>query len=277
MTATTAPTRRLEGAKTPGFTAALASEWTKLRSIRSTWIIVTLAIVLSIGFSALIAWVQGLTYDDWGPNEQAAFDPVVNSLSGFLFGIILLIVFGVMIVTSEYGSRMIRTTFIATPQRLRILASKALIAGAIGMILIAIMITGMFLVSQVIFGAYGMETAAFGDEGVNRMMLVTVLAGGLIYTLIPFSIAFLLRGTASAITASIGMFFLPWMFAPLMPRWIQENVLAYFPDLAMDSLAGVTSPDSLTYISQGTAIFVIAAWIIGGLVLASVMLKRRDA
>jgi ABC-2 type transport system permease protein len=277
MTATTAPHHELSGARTPGFGARLASEWTKLRSVRSTWIMIALALILSIGFSALIAWVQGLTYDDWGPNEQAVFDPLLNSTTGVLFSLILLVVFGVLAVTSEYSSGMIRTTFIATPQRISILAAKALIVGFIGMILSGIAIFGMFLASQTIFGAYGMETASLGDSDVQRLLIVYTFAGGLIYTLIPLALGFLLRGTASAITTSIGLFFLPWMFAPLLPTWMQENVFRYFPDIAMDSLGGVTSADSSMYLSQTPATITIALWIIGSLVIAGFMLNRRDA
>jgi ABC-2 type transport system permease protein len=278
MTATAAPAgSRVSGASSPGFGSALASEWTKLRSVRSTWIVVALMIVLPIGFSTLIAWVQGMTFEDWGPAEQATFDPIVNSTVGILFGIILLIVFSVLPVTSEYGSRMIRTTLIVTPQRLRVFAAKALIVGLIGIVLAAISGLGMFFASQAIFSSYGMESVTIGDEGVNRFLLVYTLGVGLLYTLIPFSLAFLLRGTASAITVSIALFFLPWMFSPLLPTWIQENVVRYFPDIALDSLAGITAADSTMYLSQGPAVLTMTLWIIASLVLAAVMLTRRDA
>lgn len=277
MTATTAQSRSITGASQPGFGSILASEWTKLRSVRSTWIILFLALFLSIGFSALIAWVQGLTFNDWGELERASFDPLFNSIVGILFGMILLIVFGVTTVTSEYGSRMIRTTFIATPKRLRVMAAKAVIVAIVGIIIAGLMMLGMFLVSQAIFGAYGMETASLGDDDASRLILSTMLAGGLIYTLIPFSIAFLLRGTASAITASIGLFFLPWMFAPLLPNWMQENILRFLPDIAMDSLGGVTDSTSTMYLSQTAAIITIVAWLVGSLALAAFFLRRRDA
>jgi ABC-2 type transport system permease protein len=277
MATATAPAQRLSGASRPGFGATLASEWTKLRSLRSTWIIFFLAITLSIGFSALMAFVTGVTFDDWGPNEQAAYDPLINSTAGILFGIILLIVFGVLTVTSEYSSKMIRTTFIATPQRVKVLAAKAVIVGVLGIIISAIITSGMILVSQAIFGSYGLETASLGDSEAVRLLVVYSIVPGLIYTLIPFSIAFLLRGTASAITASIGLFFLPFMLSALLPTWVQENVFRYFADIAMDSLAGLTSSDSTMHLNDGPAIAVIIAWLAAGLVLASVTLKRRDA
>lgn len=278
MTATTTTSAsRLTGASTPGFGATLSSEWTKLRSLRSTWIIAFLAITMSISFSALISFITGLTYDEWIPAQQATFDPLINSTSGVLFGIILLIVFGVLTVTSEYSSKMIRTTFIATPQRTKVLAAKAILVALIGILLSTITILGMFLVSQAIFGIYGLDTASISDSDTIRLLLVYAIAPGLIYTLIPFSIAFLLRGTASAITASIGLFFLPFMLSALLPSWVQENIFRYFADISMDSLAGLTSAESNMHVSDGLAVVVIAIWIIGGLLLASVTLNRRDA
>ena len=95
-----------------------------MRSLRSTWIIVSLAIGLSIGFSALIALTSGLTHDNWNDTVRNAFDPVLTTNSGSLFGCILLIVLGVTAVTSEYSSRMIRTTFIGNPRRMQVFAAK---------------------------------------------------------------------------------------------------------------------------------------------------------
>jgi ABC-2 type transport system permease protein len=180
-------------------------------------------------------------------------------------------------VTLEYSSGTIRTTFIVTPQRISILVAKALIVGFIGMIISGIAIVGMFLVSQAIFGAYGMETVSLGGSDVQRLLIVYTFAGGLIYTLIPLALGFLLRGTASAITTSIGLFFLPWMFAPLLPTWMQENVFRFFPDIAMDSLGGVTSADSAMYLSQTPSAITIILWLIGSLVIAGSVLNRRDA
>lgn len=276
MTATTASHPGIREAKQPGFGSILAAEWTKLRSVRSTWIILALGILLSVGFSALMAFVTGLTWEEWGEGEQAAYDPLLYSVNGILFSIILLIVLAVTTATSEYSSNMIRTTFIATPQRLKVFFAKAILTTLLGIVLSTVAFLGMFLVGQAIFGSYGLETASLSDSDTVRM-LVTLPVTTMIYVLIPFSIGFLLRGTASAITAAIGMFFLPLMLSALLPAWAQENIIRFLPDIASDSLAGLTDSDSLLYLSPGVAAAVIAAWIIGFLVLAGWTLKRRDA
>ncbi len=74
------------------------------------------------------------------------------------------------------------------------------------------------------------------------------------YVLIPFAIAWLLRSAASAIAISLGFLWLPWMLAPVLPVWVEENVLRYLPDVAANSLSGITSPDSAQYLSQAPAI-----------------------
>jgi ABC-2 type transport system permease protein len=276
MTATTAPVQRITNSRAPGFGAQLTSEWTKLRSVRSTWIVAGLAIVLSIGFAAAFALAMGLTFDSWGEVEQATFDPVSSGLAGLLFSLILLIVVGVTAVTSEYSSGMIGTTFMISPQRVRVFAAKAILVGAMGLLIHTIAVPGMFLVSQLIFGSYGLPTASITDGDATRFVLVVALVVPLSYTLISFSIAFLLRGTASAITTSIGFFFLPFMLAPLLPAWIQQNVLRYLPDIANDSLSGLTPPDALTYLSQTPAIIVVVIWLAGSLTLSAFVLNRRD-
>ncbi len=263
-------------ASEPGFGAMLQSEWTKLRSLRSTWIIVALGIGLSIGFSALIALTSGLTHEGWNDTVRDQFDPVLSTNSGSLFGCILLIVLGVTAVTSEYSSRMIRTTFIGNPRRLQVFAAKTTIVAMLGLAITTISIPGMFLVSQPIFGHYGLETASITDSETNRILVRIILTQMLNYALIPFAIAWLLRGTASAITVSLGFLWLPWMLGPALPAWAKENVVRYLPDVAANSLSGITKAGSAEYLSQTPAIMVIAIWLVGLLATAAFVLNRRD-
>ncbi|MEJ7837589.1 MAG: ABC transporter permease [Thermomicrobiales bacterium] len=263
-------------ASQPGFGSALQAEWTKLRSIRSTWIIVSLGIGLSIGFSAVIALTSGLTHDNWNNDVREAFDPVLTTNSGSLFGCILLLVLGVTAVTSEYSSGMIRTTFIGKPQRLQVLAAKITMVALFGLMIAAISIPGMFLVSQPIFRHYGLETASITDGTTARILLTITLTQVLNYALIPFAAAWLLRGAASAITVTLGFMWLPWMLGPVLPEWVKENVLRYLPDVAANSLSGITKSDAPQYLSQTPAIIVVAIWVVGALAAAAIVLNRRD-
>jgi ABC-2 type transport system permease protein len=279
MTATTISTNRVISAnvsKAPGFGALLQSEWTKLRSVRSTWILVGLAIGLSIGFSAVIALVSGMTHDSWNDAVRARFDPTLTTLSGWLFGMILMITLAVTSVTSEYSSRMVRTTFILNPQRHRVFAAKAIVLALFGLAITTIAIPGMFLVSQPIFGHYGLATASLTDHAVARYLILGVLLQGLICTLIPFSFAWLLRGAASAITVAIGFAVLPWMLGAVVPVWVIEHLFRYMPDNAKDSLLGVSKAGDAAHLSSTPATIVVAVWITGLLIAAAVSLNRRD-
>ncbi len=263
-------------ARKPGFGSTLQSEWTKLRSLRSTWIVVSLAIGLSIGFSAVIALTSGLTHDGWNDTVREAFDPVLTTNSGSLFGCIFLIMLGVTAVTSEYSSGMIRTTLIGNPRRLHVFAAKAIVVGLVALAITAISIPGMFLVSQPIFAHYGLATASITDSETSRILLRIILTQALNYAIIPFAIAWLLRGTASAITVALGFLWLPWMLGPVLPEWAKENVLRYLPDVAANSLSGITAAGSSQYLSTTPAVIVIAVWVIGLLAAAAFVLNRRD-
>ena len=276
MTMAIAPTINTLPHMEPGFGSLLRSEWTKLRSLRSTWITVALAIGLSVGFSALIALTSGLTHDNWNDTVREAFDPVLTTNSGSLFGCILLIMIGVTAVTSEYSSGMIRTTFITNPRRMQVFAAKAVVVGLLGFAITANSIPGMFLVSQPIFSHYGLATASITDGDTVRTLSRIAITQALNYVVIPFAFAWLLRSTASAITISLGFMWLPWMLDPLLPEWAKANVLRYLPDVAANSLSGITKVGSPQYLSQGPAILVIALWVVGSLSVAAYVLNRRD-
>lgn len=276
MTVSTASFTQSTTSTNPGFGGLLRSEWTKLRSLLSTWIILGLTVGLSVGFAAILALVSGLTHDSWNDTIRNQFDPILTTLGGWLFGMILLISLSVTSVTSEYGSRMIRTTFIVTPNRSRVFAAKAVVLALVGLVTSAIAIPGMFLVAQPFFRHYGLESASVTDPEATRYLLIAILLQGLICTLIPFSFAWLLRGTASAITTSLGFAVLPWMLTTIVPLWVRENVFTYLPDNAKDRLLGVLKPGADTWLGETTAWIVIAFWIAGLLALALTTLNRRD-
>jgi ABC-2 type transport system permease protein len=155
-------------------------------------------------------------------------------------------------------------------------AAKALIVGLLGVAIHAIAVPGMFLVSQAIYGAYGLETASVTDSDATRFLLVVALVVPLTYTLISLSIAYLLRGTAVAITAAFGFLFLTSNLGPLLPAWFQQHVYRYLPDIANNSLSGFTPPGDLTYLSPVPASIVVVTWLAGSLAAAAFVLHRRD-
>ncbi len=218
---------------------------------------------------------DGTEFDSWSAGVQAQFDPILNPYGGWLFGMVLVAVLGVTSVTSEYGSRMIRTSFIVNPRRNQVFAAKATIVTLLGVAISAITIPGMFLISQPIYRFYGLETDSVTDHDAARFLIIAGIMDGL-FILIPFSFAWLLRGAASAITISLGFAVLPCMLTPIVPLWVQENMFRYLPENARDGLIGVLKIDAPTYLHQTPAIIVVALWFAGSVAAAAVTMNRRD-
>jgi len=278
MTATTpqaaAATREAPG---PGFMATLASEWTKIASVRSSYITVGLGVLLAIGMNVLVMAIIGATYNDWAPSDQASFDPILTSFFGTIFSAILFAVFGVNVVASEYSSNMIRLTLTATPRRTRVLAAKLTLIALITLVAGLIAIIGSYLVAQAVFAAYDMTTVGLGEWDALRAVLATGVLSPL-FPIIGASLAFVFRSTAAPITSVMAIIFAPAMFGGLLPRAWQENALAYLPGPASDSVAiGHLDPGAAMYLDTPLAAIVVVAWLaafIGGAWLA---LTRRDA
>ena len=113
------------------FSATLASEWTKLTTLRSTRIVFALSVVLAVGVTVLASILVGRSWDSWSAADQADFDPALFPLVGGIFAGLLLPTLGVTAVTSEYSTGMIRLTLTATPRRGRVLLAKAAVVAAL--------------------------------------------------------------------------------------------------------------------------------------------------
>ena len=279
MSSITASTTRDSAQSTTSvpFTATLASEWTKLVTVRSTWITLALAAILSIGVTALFAWVTGWSWGEWTESDKASFNPIEFSLVGTIFASILLVVLGVNMVASEYSSGMMRLTMTVTPQRGRVLMAKVIVVTAVTIVAGLIIAISTFLVAQWIFGAYDMRTASLGDWDAFRTIVLGVTLTGPVFPILGVAMAFLFRSTAIAITSVLALIFAPAFFGPVLPRRWQEDVLAYLPGPVSDSVAiSHLDPDYPMYIDPALAVVVLVGWLvlfIGGSWMA---LNRRD-
>lgn len=264
-------------ARPPGFRQTLAAEWIKLWTLRSTFVMLALAVALSVGFSAFLAFVVGATWDQAPPQQRATFDPVTMSLAGGLFSGVIFASLGVLSVTGEYAGGLIRATLTATPRRGRVLAAKALNLIAVLLPAGLVVVGGMFLAVQAVLAIYDLPTASLGDPEARRLVLGVALATPAM-PLIGAALGFLLRSTAGAVATVLGIMFVPPILGATLPDWWQEHVLRYLPNSAIDSLAQAAPPEgSLTYLSTGQAALVVAAWLLAFLGAAHLSLTRRDA
>lgn len=272
--ATTQPARA--STRAPGFTAVLASEWTKMRSQRSFYIEVALILVLTFGMTALISSGIGSGFDQQSAEEQATFDPVFMSFFGTAFASIVMIVLGVTSVSSEYTSGMIRTTLTATPRRRRVLLAKATLVGLVTVLLGFVTSFGAFFVAQTILDSYGAPSATLSDGEALRAVTAASFTAAF-WPLMGAAIAELLRNTAAAITTTIASMLLPAILGEALPDAWQSNVMRFFPIHAEDSLI-MTNPEpgTLTHSEPAVAVAILLAWLIGFYALAFLSLAKRD-
>ncbi len=271
MTAST-PLTSSVSTRPASFANTLAAEWTKVATLRATYLTLGLGLFLSIGTTALVTLALGSTKESWA----ADFSPITTSMIGNIWALIIYAVFGVLVMSREYSGGMIRLTLTATPRRGRVFAAKLLLVSVITLVFGLLTTVGMFLVGQAILGAYGMPTTDLGDPDAQRM----VLGLGAVmpfFPLVGLAFGVLLRGTAGAITAVLGFLWLPVIFGELLPLWWQEHVLSLLPGAAMDSLTVAHIEPSPTFSDPVTGAVITGAWLAAIIGAAYLTFLRRDA
>lgn len=258
------------------FAATFASERTKLATVRSTYVVVGLGILLALLLTVGSGIALGETWGDWNAAERAEFDPTLFGITGMVFTGIFFSVLGVMAAASEFSSGMIRVTLTATPRRGRVLAAKAAAISALTLVAGLVATVAMFLVAQAIYGSYDLPTASLADSETLRAILLIVALGPL-FPVIGLTLAVLLRRSAGAVATLLAMIFAPVIFGGLLPAWFQDNVLRYFPGAAQDSLSLSHLTDGPENIGTFVALVVMAAWLAAFAGAAYLALTRRDA
>src|SRR5215470_13107776 len=103
------------------------AEWTKIWSVRSTFWTLLIGVVSTVGFAMLASWGTTSNLDKMSAADRAVLDPTNIAMAGVAFGQLAIAVLGVLVVTSEYSSGAIRTTFTSVPARLRVLSAKGVV------------------------------------------------------------------------------------------------------------------------------------------------------
>lgn len=241
---------------------ALASEWTKIKSVRSTmWTLgVFLLLVIGIGF-LVAAQTQDSDFND-APYTIPAF-------FGLILGQICLITLGVLVVSSEYGTGMIRTTFTASPQRYRVLAAKLIIFFAVAL-----------AVSVFAIGLVGLLTAGMHSGASHAPWAGTVVKGSLYVSLLgvlSLAVGSMLRHSAGAITTMLGVVLVPAILPAFLMmsqgmRTFGEKMQEYAAPNALARIFVLDSEDGTGGAQLGLLAGVTAVAIAG----AFVLLERRD-
>jgi hypothetical protein len=250
----------------PGLANAVAAEWTKLRSVRSTYWLLGVGAVVIVGLAALISVGLG-TGNVTSTNDS--FDAAGISLLGAWFGQIAFGVLGVLTVTSEYATGAIRTTLAAVPRRGLLIAAKLVLVGVVAWSVGTVVSLIAFLAGQgVLAGQH--RSVGLGDAGSAQAVLGT---GGYLAVmgLLGVAVGVLLRQTVAAVLAVLGLGLAPTLFGGLFPTWLRDHVLDYLPGPAGNRImATAPAPELADYLTLGV-------WVAGAVLAAYVLLRRRDA
>ncbi|MDJ1135178.1 ABC transporter permease [Streptomyces iconiensis] len=249
----------------------LKSEWTKVRSVRSTLWTLVASVVVTVGLGAMICTLTQSEFSRMSTRSQLTFDPTYTAFAGMSLGQLAMIAFGVLVVSAEYGTGMIRSSLTAVPQRGTFLLCKVLVAGLLVLVVGMVTSFATFFLGQALLGDHGTN---IGEPGVLR----AVLGGGLYMTLIMlFSLGFTFVMRSPLLAFAILM---PWFFlvANILGSVSATKKFAqYLPDQAGGTVMSVV-PDSLDrpYGPWG-GLLIMVAWTAVALLAGYVVLKKRDA
>ncbi|HET7018218.1 MAG TPA: ABC transporter permease subunit [Streptosporangiaceae bacterium] len=306
MASATAHERLVGGAvahNAPGranFIGAVRSEFTKIRSVRSTYWTLLAMFIVCVGIGALFAWGQTERLSSIAGGTTLKGHPIPSgaqhsflaareaeiraaatsiSLFGLLFGQLVIVVLGALTITSEYSTGMIRTSLSTMPRRGTWFAAKGVVFGLVALVTGLVTSFTAFFVGQAILSSWHVNTT-LGDHNVLR----SVIGGGLylaVCGLMSFGIGAMLRHSAGAISAGISLLFVVLLLSNFLPGppsgWFgQTDIDKWIPFFAgshlwQNQLLGV-NPFS-PWVGFGVFCAYAAAAITGGLVL----FLRRDA
>jgi ABC-type transport system involved in multi-copper enzyme maturation permease subunit len=286
MTTTIPAASQLENQR-PNFGPVLRSEWTKLRSIRSnTWWVVGI-VVLTVLFTALLAY-GGHTDANQTPECLAPGatrgcagddDVVVNALRGVYLGQVLVVVFGALTITTEYTTGLIRLTFLAVPRRGRVLAAKAIIVSSAVLLTSALANAVAFVLAQPLLQGGGFEPPAYPLMTLSDPVAMRAVAGSAVYmtalSLIGVGIGTVMRNTSAAITLLTSLVLLPLATGWMLTGTVREAVLSVLPTAGLEIQRTVDGPAALALGPWG-GLAVTAAWAVVSLLAAWWSISRRD-
>lgn len=254
----------------------LRSEWTKLRSLRSTVWSLVLLMVVTIGFTALFTSLTVAQWDSLEPARTALVvaDPGRMILgAGFQLGQLAVCVLGVLVMAGEYSGGTIRTSLLAVPTRTPMLVAKSAVFAAVVLIVGEATAVPTFFLGAAIL--HSRAPVSITDPGVLR----AVIGAGLYLTVLAvfaITIGALVRHTAGAITGIIGLVLVLSPLAQLLPGTVGKHIHAYLPSEAGSLIASPRQgATDLLGPWQGFGVFCVETAVL--MIAAAILLRRRDA
>jgi ABC-2 type transport system permease protein len=270
MTATLSPeVAAAAPATTVGFDNLLRSEWTKLRSLRSTYWCATCIVLATVGLGIFM----GARWAHQSGPIPPGFDSTNTSLSGVYIAQIIVGALGVLTISSEYATGMIRATFSAVPQRRALLAAKAVVLALSTLVLAEVVCFVAFLSCQALLANKG-AGVSLGDPGALR----SVFGAGLYLTaaaLLGFGLGAAIRHTAGGLSAFFGLLFAPSAIVDLLPTDWRNDLINYMPANAGSQIFTVYNNKGALGPWAGLGVFCLYA--VAALATGFILTGLRDA
>ena len=249
------------------------SEWTKLHSLRSTRWSLLVATVLTIGLPMLFAAVTSSHWGHMSLRDRADRHPLDIALAGVNVAQLAIAVLGVLVITGEYSTGMIRASFTAVPKRLPVLWAKLAVYAAVTFLLMLPSVVIAFFGSQAILGRHHILQISFSHPGVTRAVI-----GGAVYLLLigvfALAIGAMIRNTAGGIATFAAIFFVIPPLLNILPTSWNNAISPYLPDAAGRSIFSLTHDAHSLAPWPGFALF--CGYAVVAVAAAAILLVRRD-
>jgi ABC-2 type transport system permease protein len=249
------------------------AEWIKFRSVRSNLATLAAAGIVLVLFGALFSYLAGGGENLGPPGSDDMSDSMASVFGGLNLSQLVLGVLGAVFVAGEYVTGLIRTTFAAVPHRLPVLRAKAIVLGTSTWLVMTVASFVAFFVGQALYAGDGI-TYSITEPGVLRAVFGVGLYGAGVVVM-GVALGFLLRSTAAAIGTLIGTLMLAPGLVSLLPDSISSPLGKVLPSNAGEAIRTVASNSDL--LSPGAGMAVFAAWVVGLVIAAAVIVRRRDA
>ena len=283
-TITPTATHPAQGTRTTrlSFGGVLRSEWVKLRSLRSTVWSYLIVIAISLGMALLMSFSMAYGMD--GGMDGAAVPAaeqtqlvLQSAVFGVYFGQLVVGVLGVLVISGEYTTGMIRSTLTAVPKRLPALAGKAVVLFVSTFVVGLVANLAAFLTSSIVFAGVDVSANLFDGD------VLLSLAGGALYlalvAVFALGVGTMLRSSAGGIAAVLGLLLLLPTVLQLIPADWAHDMVPYLLSNAGMTMFGTIGADPAAIVGPNAwqSLLVVLAWVGVSLAGATVLLKRRDA
>jgi ABC-2 type transport system permease protein len=256
----------------PGFAGTLRSEFTKISSVRSTYFTLIAFFLAGIGFAVIAA------AGNRANGGRAGFDATAMSLHGVVnVGELIIVVIGALVITSEYGTRMISTSLTAMPRRGVLYAAKIAVLACVTFAVALVMAFASFFAGQAVLGSSHGGASIASPDALRSVLLAAVFVT--CCALLAFGLGAVIRYTAGAVTTLFGLVFVIPLLAQVLPTGWFQGVARWLPGgPALNPIIATTTAPNQTYLfGPYGELAVFAGYAAVALIAGFLLFRRRDA